>query len=160
MLFGIAWNMLGDGLNDALEPTTQRGFERRSLWRWRRKKRDLQAPVEEEVAPVILAPIPQTLPGEISMPAKKSPPGNGTDSILLSAREHLSHRDLSYALHAYRHLIQRGRQLDDVLPDLARLARAHPEDPRVWETLGDALARAGRLEQANQSYEQARKLKQ
>lgn len=37
MLFGIAWNMFGDGLNDALEPTSQRGFGRRPFWRRKAK---------------------------------------------------------------------------------------------------------------------------
>jgi Flp pilus assembly protein TadD len=46
------------------------------------------------------------------------------------------------------------------LPDLARLAKSHPRDPQVWQALGDALTRAGRLEQADQSYERARKLRQ
>ena len=40
MLFGIAWNMFGDGLNDALEPTTQRGFGRKPFWS--RKERNVE----------------------------------------------------------------------------------------------------------------------
>ena len=35
-----------------------------------------------------------------------------------------------------------------------------PPDPQAWQTLGDALVRAVRLERANQSYEQARELRQ
>ena len=38
MLFGIAWNMFGDGLNDALEPTSQRGLGSGPFWR--RKSKD------------------------------------------------------------------------------------------------------------------------
>ncbi|HJR80792.1 MAG TPA: ABC transporter permease [Anaerolineales bacterium] len=41
MLFGIAWNIIGDGLNDALEPTSQRGFGRR--WFWSRKGKGTEA---------------------------------------------------------------------------------------------------------------------
>ena len=85
---------------------------------------------------------------------------NGTDPVLAAARDELAHGELSSALHAYSHLIRRGRLLDEMLPDLARLAQVYPRDPEVLETLGDALARAGRSEQATQSYEQARKLRQ
>lgn len=93
-------------------------------------------------------------------PVKKISSANATDPVLLRAREGLVHADVPRALHAYHHLIQRGRLLEEVLPDLARMVKSHPHDPEVWETLGDALARAGRLEHAHQSYEQARKLRQ
>ena len=160
MSFGIAWSMLGDGLNDALEPTTQRGFGGSPFWRRMRRKMDSRAPVEEELSPVIPAAIHQTpQPIRVSLSEKRSFAMNGTDPILLSARGRLSRGELSHALHAYNHLIQRGRQIDHVLADLARLVKAHPRDPQVWQTLGDALARAGRLEHANQSYEHARKLR-
>jgi peptide/nickel transport system permease protein len=32
MLFGIAWNILGDGLNDVLEPGSQGGQQKKALW--------------------------------------------------------------------------------------------------------------------------------
>ena len=85
---------------------------------------------------------------------------NGADPILVTARDYLSRGDLPQALHGYGFLIQRGRSMDEVLPDLARLAKSHPRDPQVWQALGDALTRAGRLEHADQSYERARKLRQ
>lgn len=165
MLFGIAWNMFGDGLNDALEPTSQRGFGRRPFWSRKERKGDSQAGTEEKLPLAIPVAAPQSslspeAPVPISEPAKKTSATNGTDPILLAARAHLSRGELSRALHAYAHLIQRGRLIDDVLPDLARLVKDHPRDPQVWQTLGDALARAGRPEHANQSYEQSRKLRQ
>lgn len=42
MFFGIAWNMFGDGLNDALEPTSQRGFRRRRFWSRKGRKKEAQ----------------------------------------------------------------------------------------------------------------------
>jgi hypothetical protein len=164
MLFGIAWNMLGDGLNDALEPTSQRGFGRKPFWKRKGKSPESLTEPEDVLPAALPAVLPQTLPS----PAKIAPPSeptneiasiDGADPVLLAAREDLRRGDLSRALHSYNHLIQRGRLIDEVLPDLARLVKSHPHDPQVWQTLGDALARAGRIEHANQSYEQARKLR-
>jgi peptide/nickel transport system permease protein len=155
MLFGIAWNMFGDGLHDALEPTSQRGFERG--WFWNRGGREKVEVAPEEELPA-LAP-PKEEPPVPAQPIEPSFPTNGADRVLLSARHGLMDGDLPRALHAYHHLIRRGRLIDEVLPDLARLVKSHPHDPLVWQTLGDALTRAGRLEHANQSYEQARKLR-
>ena len=67
---------------------------------------------------------------------------------------------VSLVIITINHLIQRERLIDEILPDLARLAKSHPRDARVWQTLGDALARAGRLDHATQSYKQAQKLRQ
>lgn len=159
MLFGIAWNMFGDGLNDVLEPGSQQRLIRWPFWR----RRKMPAPAQHEavVLPmqeVPIAPVsgePVTLPKLVTEPS--SP--DGVDPVLRSAREELARGDLSRALHAYNHLIRRGRLNDQVLPDLARLVKSHPRDPEVWQTLGDALARSGQTEHASQSYEQARKLR-
>lgn len=83
---------------------------------------------------------------------------DGKDPILLAARDGVSQGDLPRALHAYQHLIQRKRLLDEILPDLAQLAKQYPRDPRVWQILGDALARADRAEHATQAHDRARKL--
>jgi hypothetical protein len=164
MLFGIAWNMFGDGLNDALEPTSQRGFGRKPFWsRFGRKESESQAKSAQErsvaVPLVVPGPTPrevQVLPPETSNQVSST---NGMDHVLLTARDGLSIGDLPRALHAYNHLIRRGRLIEEVLPDLARLIKNHPRDPQVWQTLGDALAKAGRTKHADQSYEQARKLR-
>jgi ABC-type dipeptide/oligopeptide/nickel transport system permease subunit len=163
MAFGIAWNMFGDGLNDVLEPGSQQRFGRRPFWR-RRDQADAPEPVVEalpEVAPVALSLNSPLTVGSISTaPPQEVVMTNGADPILVTARDYLSRGDLPQALHGYGFLIQRGRSMDEVLPDLARLAKSHPRDPQVWQTLGDALRRAGRLEQANQSYQRADKLRQ
>jgi peptide/nickel transport system permease protein len=164
MLFGIAWNMFGDGLNDALEPTSEGEFTRRPFWR-RRGQAAAPAPVVDaalpEVAPVAISLNSPLTAGSISTaPPQKTAVTNGADPILVTARDYLSRGDLPQALHGYGFLIQRGRSMDEVLPDLACLAKSHPRDPQVWQTLGDALTRAGRLDHAKQSYEQARKLRQ
>ena len=51
MLFGIAWNMLGDSLNDVLDPASQTVFPGRSFWNRRRQKDNTSAAPEGEVLP-------------------------------------------------------------------------------------------------------------
>ncbi|HJQ14997.1 MAG TPA: ABC transporter permease subunit [Anaerolineales bacterium] len=162
MIFGITWNMFGDGLHDALEPTSQRGFGRKPFWnKWRRKSDTEISVVEEPIVPVAVpAYSVQREPVKNSEPLAKPASPNGLDLILAAAREDLLRGDMPRALHAYTHLIRRGMLIEEVLPDLTRLVKNHPHDPQVWQTLGDALASAGHTEHASQSYEQARKLRQ
>jgi predicted Zn-dependent protease len=87
-----------------------------------------------------------------------NPTSNGAYAVLLAARDELSGENLPRALHTYHHLIQRGKLLDEVLPDLAQVVKKYPHDPQAWQMLGEALARAGDSVHATQSYTQARKL--
>jgi peptide/nickel transport system permease protein len=153
MVFGIAWNILGDGLNDILDPAS-----RDTIHKQRSGKRQ-QAKTE---------PSPENiLPDSVSAALTEGRSAgreyvvsnpNRIDPILWSAGEALSRDDLPRALHAYDHLIQRNRCIDDVLSDLAQLIKKFPHDPQVWQTMGDALARAGDAEHAAQSHAQAHKL--
>jgi cytochrome c-type biogenesis protein CcmH/NrfG len=83
---------------------------------------------------------------------------SGIDPILLAARNFVIHGELDKALHSYQHLIRRGRQINEVLADLAQLVKQYPRNPQVWQTLGDALSRSGDAAHAAQAYDQARKL--
>jgi peptide/nickel transport system permease protein len=57
MLFGIAWNMFGDSLNDVLDPSSHPTSRGRSFWN-RKRKKDQTKPAPEENA----------LPGPVSAP--------------------------------------------------------------------------------------------
>jgi len=103
-------------------------------------------PGEEQSAPT--QPVPR-----IKLP-------NGADPLVATARGYLSQEDLPHALHAYGHLIRRGKSVREILPDLAQLAKRYPREPQVWQTLGDALTLAGQADHAAQSYERARRLAQ
>ncbi len=160
MLFGIAWNMLGDSLNDAFDPASRVAF--RSGRRQKDKKEPL--PDEKRLPRPVSASLPQNVPiakeqAPASKTVKKTSDLPGGDPVLVIAREACSRDDLSLALHSYNHLIQRNRSINDILPDLAQLVKKSPRDPRLWQALGDALARAGDSEHATKSYEQAQKLK-
>lgn len=161
MLFGIAWNILGDGLNDVFDPASRDTFHRQLS---RKKKRgSIESSPEKALPGSVSAVLPEEhlVSGEQvlhSMPTGKPLKQDRLDTLLWVARDDLLHGDLPRALHAYDHLIQRNRVIGDLLPDLAQLVKRFPQDPRVWQILGDALARAGDSEHATQAHEQARKL--
>jgi len=162
-VFGIAWNIFGDSLNDVLVSTAHGdGYPGHSLRKGRKRKKTETSPVPGIHAsaefPTGMAEL-TSVPGsrELNPMPISSSKSNGSDSILRAARDELSRGDLPRSLHAYNHLIQRSRLIDEILPDLAQLVKKYPRDPRVWQTLGDALTRAGDLVHAVQSYEQARK---
>jgi peptide/nickel transport system permease protein len=165
MLFAIAWNLLGDGLNDVLDPTAHYDFHRPPFWTRLLRKRGKHAlPEPEQPVPAVDVPMQATPSARTweTEPAQthKFRYSDGTDPLLLAARANVSNGNLIGALHAYQHLIQRNRMVKEILPDLAQLVQAHPRDPLIWQTLGDALAQEGDMVHARQSYDQARKLKQ
>jgi peptide/nickel transport system permease protein len=163
MVFGIAWNILGDGLNDVFDPTSHHDFYKPTFWSKMFKKTKKQE-LPLDVPALITAAIPSqpelsTPPSkEQHIPDHKQDPSHASRSILITARDLISQGQLSQALHAYQHLIRHDRLISDIVPDLAVLVKQHPQDPQVWQTLGDALSRAGDEVHAAQSYDKARKL--
>jgi peptide/nickel transport system permease protein len=162
MLFGIGWNLLGDGLNDLLDPTAHYEYLGGSFWSRMFGKSRKQELSEHRLAD--FAPKSLTLQSEETRIQDAQSTlltktlSNGNQAVLLAARDELSRGNVSLAIHAYHHLIQRGRLMDEVLPDLAQLVQKYPREPQAWQALGDALAHAGDSMHATQSYEQARKL--
>jgi len=156
IVFGVAWNMFGDSLNDVLVPTTHETFRGQSFWNRKRMKDKTGSASEDQLPASMEAVLPLNPPA----PVKKKSSVDGDDPVLHTAREDLSRGDLPRALHAYDYLIRHNRLIEQVLPDLAQLAKKYPRDPQVWQSLGDALTRAGQSGHATQSYDQARKLKQ
>ena len=160
MLFAIAWNLLGDGLNDLLDPAAHYDFHRPPFWMriFKRKAKPLPEPEQP-----VWVPQPATSSGiqdQRQTPGHKFRYSDGTDPILLAAREDIASGNLQGGLHAYRHLIQRDRLIPEIIPDLARLVQTHPRDPDVWQAMGDALTRAGDRAHASKSYDKSRKLRQ
>ena len=137
ILYGISWNLLGDGINDALDPHVLTQIDR--PLRKKRKKDDLS---EIKQIPVIAF-----------TPVKRE-----VDPVLETALNAMEHKDLEIALHAFSHLIKHGRELDGVIVELIQVLRNYPQESQLWRLLGDALARNGEVENATRAYEQAEKL--
>jgi peptide/nickel transport system permease protein len=163
MIFGIAWNIVGDGLNDVFGSTSHHEFYKPPFWdRLFKKTKKPESSVEAPplFATETLPPPTHSVPAlyQQSTPDRKSDPLHASRSVLITARDHVSQGRLAESLHAYQHLIQHGKMISDILPDLAVLVKYHPQDPQVWQTLGDALCRSGDAAHAAQAYDQARKL--
>lgn len=159
MLFGIAWSMFGDSLAESLSPAAYVGTVGPSFWSRFRRKSSSPEEVKEVPLPALLrqGTLPAWQEALQANPAEKPFPTPTVDPILVAARANAQQGELSKALDAYGYLIRRGKQVNQLLPDLAQLVKQHPHHPLVWQTLGDALASTGDMEHANQSYAQARK---
>jgi hypothetical protein len=142
ILFGVGWNLLGDGLAEALEPKASRGGE--VIVKHKRKKKKVE--VEFEAAPPAVQAVHSHHIAHDVQPAQ--------DPLLQVARAALAARDFDKALNAYSHLIAHGRHTQEVLDDLIVGARSHPRNAAVWKALGDAFARAGQHANAAWAYEQ------
>jgi peptide/nickel transport system permease protein len=146
ILFGVAWNLLGDGINDVMSPESFVRVESSS--RARRKKEQRET----------LAQNDKLMNGFAANFGRVS--AFAPDPVLAVARNAIGYKDIDAALHAYTHLIRRDRDINDVIRDLAQVAHKYPREPRVWQVLGDALARNGETEDAQRAYARARKVLQ
>jgi peptide/nickel transport system permease protein len=135
ILFGVSWNLLGDGINDLNSPESFVHVEKHSRARKKKEQHDL-------------------------LTRTKPSPGGfyALNPVLAMARDAVGHRDFDSALHAYHHLINRKRYMNDVIRDLAQIARRYPHEPQVWQALGDALVRNGEAEDAQRAYARAKSL--
>lgn len=154
ILFGVAWNLVGDGLNDVL--TLSSHSELPGL---ADSSESDGEPVQPSSVEKPFSSTPQVIMSS-TQDSKNAIPKNRIDPMLSEARKNVSSDDLPRAIHAYQHLIRRNRSVQEIVPDLAQLIKKHPRDPQVWQLLGDALACTGDREHAEQSYAQSRKLMQ
>ncbi len=156
ILFGVAWNLVGDGLNDILATGSHRKLPVETAAKGLEK---------EQIRPAtgmkpVLSVSSSSSPTRSTIPQQKQPVSNdGIDPILCEARKNVLNDDMPRALHCYHHLIQRGRSIDLILPDLANMVKQYPRDPQIWQTLGNVLTRIGDVPHANQCYERAERLR-
>lgn len=146
VLFGISWNLLGDGINDVMSPDSFVHVERSS--RKHRKKEK-----EKEAARSRKQSSPSAFSTSLARRFSFAP-----NPVLATARNAVGHRDIEGALHAYAHLIDHNREMNHVIRDLAQIARKYPQESQVWQALGDALARNGEMEDAQRAYARTKEL--
>lgn len=79
-------------------------------------------------------------------------------SSLSSGQQALEAGKLNDAMKEYGKLIKKGRLLDEVIHDLREAIYRFPVDIIIWQTLGDAYMRAGRLQDALDAYTKAEEL--
>jgi peptide/nickel transport system permease protein len=164
ILFGIGWNLIGDGLTEAFEPSAAT-YEGSSIFKLNRKKAriDIQAPTApktvrprltsgETSKPLVTYPVPS-----LQTPARRL---LEKDPLLQVARDAIAEQNMDQALHAYSHLIKHRKHVSEIRQDLVHIARQFPSHVIVWTLLGDVLIQEGNYEYANKAYEQARNLTQ
>ncbi len=79
-------------------------------------------------------------------------------AFLSNAQRALEAANLGVAMKEYSKLIKKGRLLDEVIHDLREALYRFPVDVIIWQTLGDAYMRAGRLQDALDAYTKAEEL--
>ena len=77
------------------------------------------------------------------------------DTRLSLARAHHKEGDREAAFDQYSRLIRSGRLLETVIEDLERASQETPSQSAVWQLLGDAYLKAGYLQKALESYQEA-----
>jgi peptide/nickel transport system permease protein len=160
MLFDIGWNLIGDGLMEALEPSAVI-YKGSFFSKLRSKRVKIDMPVSTIPHPLnsVGNLKPPTIPSATSL---RSPMGRLTekDPLLQVARDAIVEQNIDQAMHAYSHLIKHRKHVSEIRQDLVRIVRQFPRHSIVWTLLGDALTQEGNCEYANKAYEQARNLTQ
>ena len=159
ILFGVGWNLLGDGLLEVLDPAAN-AYGGKSLFRQKQKKVKNDAQPAKIPDPIRHSPNPDlalktrgTLLTPMSNSAEKHP-------VLQAARDALAKKDFEHAVHAYSHLIKHRRNLNEIRQDMIDYARQFPNQPIIWNLLGNVLTQEGKHEYAEKAYEHARSLTQ
>jgi ABC-type dipeptide/oligopeptide/nickel transport system permease subunit len=160
VLFGLGWNLVGDGLTEALEPSAAT-YEGAFFSKLKPGRAKIDAPVST-------IPQPLNSVGNLKSPAIPSvssfqvPMGSLTEKspLLQVARDAIMEQNIDQAVHAYSHLIKHRKHVSEIRHDLVQIVRQFPRHAIVWTLLGDALAQEGNQEFANKAYEQARHLTQ
>jgi hypothetical protein len=127
------------------------------------KQATVPEPTEEIPAAEKAGGIPTTLPVVPVVPREAGilapVPSQDKDSATLAdAQKSLESNHLVEAVKEYSKLIRKGRLLDEVIHDLREALYRFPVDIIVWQTLGDAYMRGGRLQDALDAYTKAEEL--
>jgi cytochrome c-type biogenesis protein CcmH/NrfG len=80
------------------------------------------------------------------------------DITLMGAQVAMDEGNISASLKEYAKLIRKKRLLDEVIYDLREALDEYPINIDIWQLLGDAYLRAGRLQEAIDAYTNAEKL--
>ncbi len=111
-----------------------------------------------EVTPPAWVPT-QHIPPPETMPLKPLPEVEDPYlDDLRRAREAIANYDLETGLRLYRRLIRRRKHLNAVIEDLLQAQYYYPMSVELLQLLGDAFSRAGRLQDALDTYLKAEEL--
>ena len=80
------------------------------------------------------------------------------DVTLMGAQAAMREGNIPAALKEYGKMVKKKRLLDETIYDLREALDDYPVDVSVWQMLGDAYMRAGRLQEAIDAYTNAEQL--
>jgi len=110
------------------------------------------------IAPTPAAPAPVTKPEKPAKKPARKKPRKLTDIeaevLIREARVYLE-TDLQKATEAYQQVIDDPSSAEVVAGDLTTYLEQDPASPQLWNLLGDACSRAGRLQDAYRAYAEA-----
>ncbi len=116
-----------------------------------------EAPVESET----VQPEPVAEKAAAEKPARKPKRMDTTmlrDVTLMGAQAAMQEGNVTAALAEYEKLIKKNRLLEETIADLREALYEYPVDVTIWQTLGDAYMRVGRLQDALDAYTKAEEL--
>jgi peptide/nickel transport system permease protein len=141
IVFGVAWNMLGDGINELSMPLSM-------IYTGEQAGSPLPPEIQLSKQPVVSDPPLENAPQQIAL-TNIQPPS------LTKARLALQHGQVTEAVESYRSLIHTGQLTEKVIQDLNRAVEQYPAEGSLWEALGEAYNQNGQLAEALQAYEKA-----
>ena len=166
-----------DGMQSLPEPKFI-NFEGPTLPNWLQAKQpatsagDETIPIEPSSSKA--PPLPEWLqniePEKVEVPNPETPPTSSTPSslnvefssnpveLIKQAEIALSGGQIDSALTAYNTLIQNDQQIEETIHDLRDALYRFPVESSIWQTLGDALIRANRVQEALDAYTKAEEL--
>ncbi len=80
--------------------------------------------------------------------------------LIRQAEDALNAGQIDSALKAYNTLVQNDMQIEETIHDLKDALYRYPVESSIWQTLGDALIRANRVQDALDAYTKAEELLQ
>ncbi len=80
------------------------------------------------------------------------------DTALMDAQAAMREGNVTVAMAEYGKVVKKKRFLDETIYDLREALDDHPIDVSIWQMLGDAYMRAGRLQEAIDAYTNAEQL--
>lgn len=165
VLFGVGWNLLGDGLLEVLDPAANAygGTSMIKRKQAKGKKEAQSASDSKSIHHDSDSVAVQTATQGISVTLQNNPPVSHSQEkhpVLQVAREAIAKKDFEHAIHAYSHLIKHRRNLNEIRQDMIEYVREHANEAVIWTLLGDVLTQEGKMEYAEKAYEHARNLTQ
>jgi hypothetical protein len=122
---------------------------------WLKKLREGEA---EKIKPVSSAPTEKVRP----VPETVTVEADGEDSLPVDADERLrlaqsacEKGDLDQAIRVYDSLVSSGAYLDKIIDDLAEAVKSYPTNYLLYQVMGDAMMKDGRLQSALETYREA-----